>query len=110
MNPRLTSEAAKVLKSFYLSLRDQYGDDEAIPITMRHLESLIRLSQARARLERRSEVSVQDAKDIVELMKESLFQVLSDEMGMIDFQRTTGMSKNKTESCKIIPLYCYIHG
>lgn len=95
VNPRLTSEAAKVLKSFYLSLRDQYGDDEAIPITMRHLESLIRLSQARARLERRSEVSVQDAKDIVELMKESLFQVLSDEMGMIDFQRTTGISKNK---------------
>ena len=78
VNPRLTSDAARVLKSFYLSLRDQYGDDEAIPITMRHLESLVRLSQARARI-----------------MKESLFEVLSDEMGMVDFQRTTGMSKTK---------------
>lgn len=95
VNPRLTSEAARVLKSFYLSLRDQYGDDEAIPITMRHLESLVRLSQARARLECRSEVSVEDAKDIIDIMKESLFEVLSDEMGMVDFQRTTGMSKTK---------------
>ena len=95
VNPRLTSDAARVLKSFYLSLRDQYGDDEAIPITMRHLESLVRLSQARARLECRSEVSVEDAKDIIEIMKESLFEVLSDEMGMVDFQRTTGMSKTK---------------
>ncbi|CBK20375.2 uncharacterized protein [Blastocystis hominis] len=95
VNPRLTSEAARVLKSFYLSLRDQYGDDEAIPITMRHLESLVRLSQARARLECRTEVSVEDAKDIIDIMKESLFEVLSDEMGMVDFQRTTGMSKTK---------------
>lgn len=95
VNPRLTSDAARVLKSFYLSLRDQYGDDEAIPITMRHLESLVRLSQARARLECRPEVSVEDAKDIIDIMKESLFEVLSDEMGMVDFQRTTGMSKTK---------------
>ena len=95
VNPRLSSEAARVLKSFYLSLRDRYGDDDSIPITMRQLESLVRLSQARARLERREVVTVSDAQDIVDLMKESLYEVLSDEMGYVDFQRTSGMSKSK---------------
>ena len=92
VNPRLTSEAAKVL---YMSLRDKYGDDDSIPITMRQLESLIRLSQARARLERREEVTVQDAEDIVDLMKESLYEVLADDMGYVDFQRNTGNSRSK---------------
>ena len=95
VTPRLSSEAAKVLKTFYLSLRDHYGDDDSIPITMRQLESLVRLSQARARLERREVVTVADAQDIVDLMKESLYEVLSDEMGYVDFQRTSGMSKSK---------------
>ena len=95
VNPRLTSEAAKVLKAFYMSLRDKYGDDDSIPITMRQLESLIRLSQARARLERREEVTVQDAEDIVDLMKESLYEVLADDMGYVDFQRNTGNSRSK---------------
>ena len=62
---------------------------------MRQLESLVRLSQARARLERREVVTVADAQDIVDLMKESLYEVLSDEMGYVDFQRTSGMSKSK---------------
>ena len=95
VNPRLTSEAAKVLKAFYMSLRDKYGDGDSIPITMRQLESLIRLSQARARLERREEVTVQDAEDIVDLMKESLYEVLADDMGYVDFQRNTGNSRSK---------------
>ena len=95
VTPRLSSDAARVLKAFYLSLRDRYGDDDSIPITMRQLESLVRLSQARAKLERREVVTVEDAEDIVDLMKESLYEVLSDEMGCVDFQRTSGMSKAK---------------
>lgn len=95
VHPRLSNEAAAVLKDFYLSLRDKYADDESIPITLRQFESLIRLSQARAKLERREEVTVEDAGDVVNLMKESLFEVLADDMGYVDFERTTGTSKNK---------------
>lgn len=51
--PRLLPEAAAVLKDFYISLRREHGDDEAAPITTRQLESLIRLSQARAKMELR---------------------------------------------------------
>jgi DNA helicase MCM8 len=60
--PRLTPPAAKVLQRMYLSLRSKgvlgsggSGGDE-LPVTTRHLESLIRLSQARARMELRDEV------------------------------------------------------
>lgn len=46
------------------------------------MESLIRLSEARARLELREEVTENDAKDVIEIMKESLFQRFEDEYGM----------------------------
>lgn len=51
--PRLLPEAAEVLQRFYISLRREHGDDDAAPITTRQLESLIRLSQARAKMELR---------------------------------------------------------
>ena len=95
VNPRLSDEAAALLKEFYLTLREKYADDDSIPITLRQFESLVRLSQAKAKLERRDIVSVEDAHDIVDLMKGSLFEVLADDMGCVDFERSTGSSKNK---------------
>lgn len=44
VNPRLSPAAAKVLQEFYLDLRQNHVSD-AIPITTRQLESLIRLTQ-----------------------------------------------------------------
>lgn len=95
VNPKLSEKAASILKEFYLTLREKYADDESIPITLRQFESLVRLSQARAKLERREEVTTEDAQDVVQLMKESLFEVLADDMGYVDFERTSGSSKNK---------------
>lgn len=65
------------------------------PITTRQLESLIRLSQARARLELREEVTEQDARDVIEIMKQSLLETFEDEFGNIDFRKSSGMSKSK---------------
>ncbi|KAG0726899.1 DNA helicase MCM8 [Chionoecetes opilio] len=44
VNPRLSPAAAKVLQEFYLDLRQNHIS-EAIPITTRQLESLVRLTQ-----------------------------------------------------------------
>lgn len=44
---------------------------DSIPVTTRHLESLIRLAQARAKLELREEVDENDALDVVLLLQES---------------------------------------
>ncbi|KAK7901802.1 hypothetical protein WMY93_018571 [Mugilogobius chulae] len=69
VQPTLSSEAAETLQSFYLSLRAQGRSADATPITTRQLESLIRLTEARARLELRETASKSDAEDVVEIMK-----------------------------------------
>ena len=95
VNPRLTIEAAKLLQDFYLSLRKNYKTAESTPITTRQLESLIRLSQARAKIELREFVTESDAQDVIELMKESLYQTFEDQYGNVDFRRSSGMSNAK---------------
>ncbi len=49
-----------MLQQFYLQLRKQSSADGS-PITARQLESLVRLVEARARLELREEITKQDA-------------------------------------------------
>nr|QIC49968.1 DNA helicase MCM8 [Actinia equina] len=95
VHPKLTSSAAKVLQGFYLSLRRQYQAGDSTPITTRQLESLIRLTEARARLELREKATSQDAEDVVVIMKYSLMDTYSDDFGNLDFQRSqhgSGMS------------------
>ncbi|XP_004840853.1 DNA helicase MCM8 isoform X1 [Heterocephalus glaber] len=97
--PRLSAEAARVLQDFYLELRKQSQRLNSSPITTRQLESLIRLTEARARLELREEATKEDAEDIVEIMKYSMLGTYSDEFGNLDFERSqhgSGMSNRST--------------
>lgn len=92
---RLTPPAASVLQKFYLDLRHQHQSNDCTPITTRQLESMIRLTEARAKLELREEATEKDAQDIVEIMKYSMVDTLSDGFGSVDFQRSqngSGMS------------------
>jgi DNA helicase MCM8 len=56
---------------------------------------MIRLAEARAKLELREAVTADDARDTVEMMRESLFEAVTDELGTVDFSRASGMSKGK---------------
>lgn len=94
-NPKLTKAAAKVLQRLYLTMRAQSSLGNSIPVTTRHLESLIRLSQARARLELREEVTEEDAEDVVQLLHESLLDAFTTDTGEVDFGRKGGMSLSK---------------
>ncbi|KAF3824687.1 hypothetical protein GH733_010021 [Mirounga leonina] len=97
--PRLSTEAAQILQDFYLELRKQSQWLNSSPITTRQLESLIRLTEARARLELREEATKEDADDIVEVMKYSMLGTYSDEFGNLDFERSqhgSGMSNRST--------------
>ena len=69
--------------------------DDAAPVTTRQLESLIRLSQARAKIELRTQVTKQDALEVIALMKETLVDMCTDEFGVVDFRRNSGMSRSK---------------
>ncbi|XP_011094707.1 probable DNA helicase MCM8 [Sesamum indicum] len=93
--PRLTKPAAEILQKFYLRLRDHNTSADGTPITARQLESLVRLAEARARVDLREEISTQDALDVVEIMKESLYDKYVDENGFVDFGRSGGMSQQK---------------
>ncbi|CAG0920450.1 unnamed protein product [Notodromas monacha] len=78
VRPTLTQEARDVLQTFYLELRkNQSSSSDSVPITTRQLESLIRLTEARAKLELREEATVEDALEVVELMKFSIVQTRS---------------------------------
>ncbi|KAJ7562309.1 hypothetical protein O6H91_03G063600 [Diphasiastrum complanatum] len=93
--PRMSRVAAEVLQQFYLQLRNHSHSADGSPITARQLESLVRLVEARARVELREEISRQDALDVVEIMKESLYDKFVDEHGCVDFGRSGGMSQQK---------------
>ena len=67
ISPKLSPEAALVLKEFYLSCRKNEVSD-GLPITTRQLESAIRLSEARAKAELRLTVTKEDAEDVIALM------------------------------------------
>jgi len=76
-------EACEVIKNFYISLRENaINNANTLPITSRALDSLIRLSQARAKLELRAIVSRHDAMTVVKLIQESIFEACYTEMGI----------------------------
>lgn len=58
---RMSREAAEILQKFYLNLRDRNTSADGTPVTARQLESLVRLAQARARVDLREEITVKDA-------------------------------------------------
>ena len=116
IQPQLSSEAKEEILNFYLELREGKGltpeitelsTDEAgvqpkkefktIAITPRQLESLIRLSEARAKVALRNEVTRDDAIRVIELFKQTLLRVTKG-----DIDSLYGMSSTKRNRREII--------
>jgi replicative DNA helicase Mcm len=76
IKPQLTEEALNRLKDFYLEMRAA-SETEGTPIaiTARQLESLVRISEARARIAYRKEILVEDAEAAIRIMGLSLKEV-----------------------------------
>ncbi|KAG0211617.1 DNA replication licensing factor mcm8 [Mortierella sp. GBA30] len=72
VHPRLSPEAAATLQDFYLMLRARHRSPDGTPVTTRQLESLIRMAEAKARMELREIVTRRDAMDVIEIMTFSL--------------------------------------
>ncbi|GLG92695.1 DNA replication licensing factor REC [Gryllus bimaculatus] len=103
IHPILSSEAAEVIQKFYLELRKEHHTMDSTPVTTRQLESLIRLTEARAKVELRENVTVDDALDVVEVMRHSLVDTYSDGISL-DFRRSqngSGLS-SKNQAKKFI--------
>ncbi len=76
IKPVLSEEALKQLSDFYLAMRSaSETEGSPVAITARQLESLVRLSEARARVALRKEVTAEDAGAAITIMKKSLEEV-----------------------------------
>ncbi|XP_025270786.1 DNA helicase MCM8 [Camponotus floridanus] len=78
VKPKLSAKAAAVLQSYYLELRlknKQFGN---IPIFNRQLEAMIRLTEARAKLELRIEATESDALDVIDILRYTMIDTSED--------------------------------
>lgn len=69
VHPKLTPGARALLQRFYLELRATHRSDDTTPVTTRQLESLIRLTEARAKAELRLDARTSDARDAIAVMQ-----------------------------------------
>jgi len=76
VQPELSEEALNRLRDFYLAMRAaSETEGSPVAITARQLESLVRISEARARAALRKEVTGEDAEAAIAIMKRSLEEV-----------------------------------
>ncbi|MBS3815098.1 MAG: minichromosome maintenance protein MCM [Hadesarchaea archaeon] len=85
VDPQFSGENIKKrLEDFFVQWR-KAAEREAIPITARQLEALVRLSKASARMRLSEEVEPQDVERAIKLVKHSLKQVgIDSETGKVD--------------------------
>ncbi|MCX6814881.1 MAG: minichromosome maintenance protein MCM [Candidatus Aenigmarchaeota archaeon] len=98
--PDLTEEAEKILKNFYIKTRKKAeGATQAIPITLRQFEALMRISEASAKIQLSHVVRKEDAQRAIKLMRYSLRQLgLDPETGQIDVDRAEGATTSSERS------------
>jgi len=97
-HPTLTEEAKEKIKEFYLDLRGQSDNEEAIvSILARNLDGLIRMTEAYAKMALRNNVSKEDVDAVIVLFKRFLQDTGYDEStGKIDMDRIfAGESRSK---------------
>jgi replicative DNA helicase Mcm len=92
--PKLTDEAVKEMKEFYVNLRNRPMVDgqemRTIPISARQLNSLVRMAEAAAKIRMSETVDKKDAEVAIKLMKYYLEQAGMDEEGNIDMDKISG--------------------
>merc|ERR1719203_1648036 len=68
-NPRISAEAGEVLKNRYVSIRKAMKSEggSPIPITVRQLEAIVRISESLAKMEMREEVDISHVEEALRL-------------------------------------------
>lgn len=104
-SPQLLPDAAIEIKKHYLSVRLKFKDTESTPITTRQLEALIRLSEARAKIELSPYVTVKHVQDVIDLLSESINGIAqTDDIGNLDFS-TARMQGGMSEAALLKHIY-----
>lgn len=74
LKPKLTKEAKRMLNDYYVKVRGAITEG-AIGITLRQLESLVRISEAHARIRLSEKATVEDVEAAIKLFSKSVEQV-----------------------------------
>ncbi|XP_044010007.1 DNA helicase MCM8-like [Aphidius gifuensis] len=99
VKPKLSIEAAKLLQDYYLSLREMNNIFGSLPIFHRQLEALIRLTEARAKVELRTIATEDDAREIIEIFKFTISSVPPQSLPEIRRTNDTGkITANKVSA------------
>ncbi|RME30943.1 AAA family ATPase [Candidatus Woesearchaeota archaeon] len=91
--PKLSDEALEELKEYYIKMRSSGGNDneaafQAIPISARQLEALVRLTEASAKSRLAATATKRDAKIAIDLVHHCLSAIgLDPETGKFDIDR-----------------------
>jgi len=93
IKPKLTDEALEEIKEYYVKMRGSGSGEgiQAIPISPRQLEALVRLSEASAKTRLSNVVEKEDAKVAIDIVYYCLSQIGMDpDTGKIDVDRFSG--------------------
>ncbi len=104
IRPKLTKEAADLIKEFYVELRGMGQKQGSVAITPRYLEGLIRLAEANAKMRLSNDVEKKDAQAAIDLMKYMMEQAMMDrETGKLDVDIiSTGRSHSEREKAATV--------
>ncbi len=67
----MTVRCGKILEDFYVKLRGESKKSSGLNIVVRHLESLIRMATASAKIHLRNEINQKDCHTAIEILLES---------------------------------------
>ncbi|KAH8891905.1 cell division control protein 54 [Thozetella sp. PMI_491] len=93
IHPEITPEAGEQLVEAYVEMRklgqDVRAAEQRITATTRQLESMVRLSEAHAKMRLSSQVTANDVREAVRLIKSALKTAATDSQGRIDMSLLT---------------------
>ena len=98
--PRLTPDAAEVLKNHYVSIRQQMKQERSIPITVRQLEAIIRISESLAKMELREDVDIGHVEEALRLFTVSTLDSANRDRGMAGIQSMSGEERDELQKAE----------
>jgi replicative DNA helicase Mcm len=104
VKPRLTDDAIRTIKKFYVDWRNHAENDGTIPFTPRQLEAFIRLAEAAARVRLSKEVTTEDVQHGLDLFLKYMNQLGIDrETGKFDIEKiATGYTHSQHTRMKTV--------
>jgi DNA replication licensing factor MCM5 len=100
-DPRITPEAAETLKNHYVSIRQAMKQEKAtIPITVRQLEAIIRISESLSKMELRDDVDVGHVEEALRLFTVSTLDSANKDRATVGLDMLTEEERSELQKAE----------